>query len=476
MAVTRSETTDAEERAFRAFVAEQPLYSATAKLDDLRAREFSRIDRLDHVYLDYTGSGLYADSQIRRHADLLLHEVFGNPHSINPTSSASTEALEHGRRRVLEFFSADPDEYAVIFTANATHALKLVGEAYAFDAGDQFLLTFDNHNSVNGIREFARARGADTHYIPVFPPDLRVADAVVERALERWIGASRRRLFAFPAQSNFSGVQHPLAWIERAHAHGYDVLVDAAAYAPTNRLDLSRWKPEFVTLSFYKMFGYPTGVGALIARHGALERLRRPWFAGGTIDVVSVQADQFRRAEGHAAFEDGTPNFLALPALAFGLDLLDSVGMNAIHDRVCALTAWVVGQLQALATRSGAPAVRLYGPTTIDRRGGTIAFNLAAADGSLVDHQVVDRRAGERRISLRTGCFCNPGAGESAFELSRDDITTCLAGQPSRITYEEFRQCIDPKTAGAVRVSLGLVSNFRDVWRLIEFLRDFLSA
>jgi selenocysteine lyase/cysteine desulfurase len=89
---------------------------------------------------------------------------------------------------------------------------------------------------------------------------------------------------------------------------------------------------------------------------------------------------------------------------------------------------------------------------------------------------VVDRRAGERRISLRTGCFCNPGAGESAFELSRDDITTCLAGQPSRITYEEFRQCIDPKTAGAVRVSLGLVSNFRDVWRLIAFLRDFVSA
>ena len=64
---------------------------------------------------------------------------------------------------MLRFFEADPDEYAVVFTANASQALKLVGEAYAFEPGDHFLLTFDNHNSVNGIREFARSRGAKTH-------------------------------------------------------------------------------------------------------------------------------------------------------------------------------------------------------------------------------------------------------------------------------------------------------------------------
>ncbi len=50
----------------------------------------------------------------------------------------------------------------MVFTANASHALKLVGESYPFAAGDQLLLTFDNHNSVNGIREFDRVRGART--------------------------------------------------------------------------------------------------------------------------------------------------------------------------------------------------------------------------------------------------------------------------------------------------------------------------
>ena len=466
----------AEEQALAAFVKTAASYRDTSALDELRRREFSRLDRLDHVYADYTGSGLYAESQVRQHADLLLTHVFGNPHSANPASSASTDAVEHCRDRVLRFFSADPGEYCVIFTANASHALKLVGESYPFDRGGQFLLTFDNHNSVNGIREFARGRGAETHYIPMVPPDLRVGDDIVEASLARWAGGPGGRLFAFPAQSNFSGVQHPLAWIDRAHAHGYDVLVDAAAFTPTNRLDLSRWKPDFVTLSFYKMFGYPTGVGALVARREALERLRRPWFAGGTIDVVSVQADQFRRAVGSAAFEDGTPDFLALPAVAIGLDLLETIGIETIHERVRTLTNWLVGELHALTHANGAPCVRLYGPTSCERRGGTIAFNLAAPDGSLIDHDLVDSRAGERRISLRTGCFCNPGAGELAFELSRDDVTACLASPPERMTHDEFRRCIDPKASGAVRISLGLVSSFHDAWRLVTFLRQFAAS
>lgn len=466
---------NAEAEAFGAFVASEPGYNAAA-LDALREREFSRLDRLDQVYVDYTGSGLYAESQVRRHAELLLGRVFGNPHSVNPTSSASTDAIERCRHRVLRFFSADPAEYGVVFTANASQALKLVGEAYPFAPGGRFLLTFDNHNSVNGIREFARARGAGTEYIPVFPPDLRVSDEGLAAFLDRPHEASGRRLFAFPAQSNFSGVRHPLAWIDRAHARGYDVLLDAAAFAPTNRLDLSQWKPDFVTLSFYKMFGYPTGVGALLARHEALTRLRRPWFAGGTIDVVSVQADQFRPAKGPAAFEDGTPDFLALPAVEFGLDVLEGIGMPVVHERVRALSAWLLRELQALRHANGNAAVRLYGPASTDDRGGTIAFNLAASDSALIDHDLIDRRAGEAGISLRTGCFCNPGAGELAFGLSRDEVTSCLGDAPGRMSYTEFRRCIDPKAAGAVRVSLGLASNFHDAWRLARFLHTFVDG
>ena len=183
---------------------------------------------------------------------------------------------ETARRHVLDYFHAAPDEYCVVFTGNASQALKLVGESYPFGPGSRFLLTFDNHNSVNGIREFARARGAETTYVPVIPPDL--ASRCRRHRRRTWSGQSQAGtgLFAYPAQSNFSGVQHDLGWIAEAQARGWDVLLDAAAFVPTNRLDLGRWKPDFVVLSFYKMFGYPTGVGALLARWPALSKLTAP--------------------------------------------------------------------------------------------------------------------------------------------------------------------------------------------------------
>ncbi len=139
----------------------------------LRAREYARLDEQNQIYLDYTGGGLYAESQLRKHGELLRRGVFGNPHSGNPTSRAATRLADAARRAVLAFLSASPDEYTVIFTANASGALKLVGESYAFTRGSRLLLTADNHNSVNGIREFARSRGADVTYLPLRTPDLR---------------------------------------------------------------------------------------------------------------------------------------------------------------------------------------------------------------------------------------------------------------------------------------------------------------
>jgi molybdenum cofactor sulfurtransferase len=162
-----SSQTQSLEAAFRRG---HPGSADTAVLDELRRSDFARLDRDGHVYLDYTGGGLYAESQLREHVRLLERGVFGNPHSVNPTSAASTELVERARSSVLEFFNASPEEYVAIFTPNATGALRLVGEAYPFHPGDRFLLTFDNHNSVNGIREFARARRAETTYVPSVAP------------------------------------------------------------------------------------------------------------------------------------------------------------------------------------------------------------------------------------------------------------------------------------------------------------------
>ena len=465
---------DAERCRFDDFLSRHPAYRETAAIDAVRRRELHRLDRHGHVYLDYTGGSLYTERQVREHGELLLAHVLGNPHSGNPASAESTELVESCRRRVLRHFRADPKEYVTIFTANASQALKLVGESYPFEPGDRFLLTFDNHNSVNGIREFDRARGAETTYVPVLPPDLRVDDATLYRELDR-TQPGRNHLFAYPAQSNFSGVQHPLEWIERAKVCGWDVLLDAAAFVPTNRLDLSVHRPDFVALSFYKIFGYPTGVGALVARRAALARLHRPWFAGGTISVASVQADRHSLADGEAAFEDGTLDFAGIPAVALGFYLLDELGLERVQARVRALTAWTIAELVELRHSNGAPLVRLYGPRTTERRGGTVTFNVFDPEGRFVDHALIERRAAARGISLRTGCFCNPGAGEMALGIGAGEIATCFRRSNGHLTYDDFRRCIDGKSTGAVRVSLGWASSFADVETFLAFARELVD-
>jgi selenocysteine lyase/cysteine desulfurase len=441
--------------------------------DELRRREYSRLDGARHVYLDYTGAGLYADSQITEHARFLRDHVFGNPHSASVTSSATTTAVERARRAVLSFFNAPHDQYTAIFTLNASAALKLVGESYPFRPGGRTVLTFDNHNSVNGIREFAKLRGCEVAYAPLTTPELRL-DLPRLHALLDENAPSVPQLFAFPAQSNFSGVKHPLALVEHAQTRGWDVLLDAAAFVPANRLDLQRIRPAFVALSFYKMFGYPTGVGCLIARHDALARLERPWFAGGTVNFATVQGQRHRLAPGEAGFEDGTLNFLDIPAIEIGLRHLESVGVERIHNHVTGLTDRLLSQLVELRHDNGRPLVRIYGPMTTAARGGTVTMNFYDPDGHLMDYRRIEELASARNISVRTGCFCNPGAGESAEALTEDDM---LAGLDDHdITLPRFLQIIQHrggKSAGAIRASLGIASNVADVQTFVDFAAGF---
>ena len=457
------------------FLETYPEYAGTRHLDALRATDYRRLDEGGHVYLDYTGGSLYAESQVRRHAALLTGSVLGNPHSASGTSVATTDLVERTRRAVLDWFNAS-GRYTAVFTLNATGALKHIAESYPFGPGARLLMTADNHNSVNGIREFARAKGAVVEYAPLTFPELRLEAGVLAQLLDTPdVGAPR--LFAFPAQSNFSGVCHPLELVAEAQARGWDVLLDAAAFVPTHRLDLEAVRPAFVCVSFYKMFGYPTGVGCLLVRNDALARLARPWFAGGTVNFATVQRRAHILAPGEAGFEDGTLNYLSIPAVEIGLQQLSSVGIDAIETRVRCLTGWLLDRLVDLRHSNGRPMVRIYGPLTTAMRGGIVTMNFYDPDGHLLDYRRVEELAGRDRISLRTGCFCNPGPGETAEGITEEDIAVALE-TTADLTLPRFLQVITHrggKSAGAIRVSFGIASNLADAERFVTFaagLRD----
>jgi selenocysteine lyase/cysteine desulfurase len=141
------------------------------------------------------------------------------------------------------------------------------------------------------------------------------------------------------------------------------------------------------------------------------------------------------------------------------------------------LTGWLLDNLTAMKHSTGMPLVRLYGPMTTERRGGAVTVNFMDKNGGPIDHRVVEDEAGKVNISLRTGCFCNPGAGEIALGISRVELDVCFTqpGHEDRLSLDDFRMCIDGKNSGAVRISLGLVTNYNDVQAFLTFARGLLN-
>lgn len=114
------------------------------------------------------------------------------------------------------------------------------------------------------------------------------------------------------------------------------VLLDAAAYAPTNPLDLRAYKPDFVAVSFYKMFGFPTGLGCLLVRAETLEEMRDVYWGGGQVALATAGRD-FRalHCQPSERFEDGTLPYLDIAGLKHGFRAMEVREPSALSE------AWV---------------------------------------------------------------------------------------------------------------------------------------
>lgn len=437
--------------------------------ESLIAKEYGRLAEEGHTYLDYTGGNVYADSHITAHLDLLKKNTFGNPHSTNPTSQLSTKLVEEARQKVLDFFNAE--DYFCVFTQNASGALKIVGECYPFEDQGHLLLLTDNHNSVNGIREFCKNAGGSFEYAPIQYEDLNIHPKSLETHLQSHTD-KKNKLFAYPAQSNVSGVKHDLNWIDEAQKQGWNVLLDAAAFVPSSRLDLSVHKPDFVSVSFYKIFGYPTGIGCLLIKKDSFPILRKPWFAGGTVTLVSTRSPHHYLAENHERFEDGTINYLDIPAVGSGLDYISTIGIDRIQERVCSLVQYLAAALHTLQHSHGQPVVRMFGPKNREGTGGTIIMNFLDSNGEIYPFYEIEEEANKRMISIRSGCFCNPGIDEINHSISEEELSAYFTSR-DRGDYADMVSFLS-KMRGATRVSVGIATTKADLDTFVGFIKGYV--
>uniref|UniRef100_A0A8C5RG92 Molybdenum cofactor sulfurase n=1 Tax=Laticauda laticaudata TaxID=8630 RepID=A0A8C5RG92_LATLA len=450
-------------------------------LQRLCQREFSRLGEV--TYLDHAGATLYPESLLKAFTDDLGTNVYGNPHSQNISSKLTYDTIEHVRFRILQHFNTTIEDYTVIFTSGSTASFKLIAEAFPWipenlgKPGSRFCYLTDNHTSVVGMREITTAK--NVIFVPVKPKDLLSGANIVK---EKSNDCSTPHLFCYPAQSNFSGVKYPLAWIKEIQCGKLSpievkgkwfVLLDAASYTSTSPLDLSIHQADFIPLSFYKIFGFPTGIGALLVKNEIASCLRKTFFGGGTAAAYLAEEDFYSPRQSVAErFEDGTVSFLDIIAIKHGFDVLEKItgGMENIKQHTFALAHHTYSVLSTLKYANGAPLVRIYSDTDFsnsDIQGPIINFNVLEENGDTMGYSQVDKLAGLYNIHMRTGCFCNTGACQQHLGISHDDIKKNL--QAGHVCGDDI-DLIDGHPTGSVRISFGYMSTFEDVQAFLKFI------
>ncbi|KAL8767245.1 MAG: hypothetical protein Q9194_006038 [Teloschistes cf. exilis] len=445
------------------------------------------------TYLDHAGCPPYPQSLMKAYHQFMKHNLLGNPHSQSPSSLLSTQCIESARHRMLRFFRADPEHFDLIFVANATAAIKLVAEGLsgrASDNGFWYGYHADAHTSLVGLRKLASAGSR------CFTADIQV-DEWLERGADipgherNDGGSSSVGVFAYPAQSNLNGRRLPLHWpgrlrrsVSKARQEMYSLL-DAAAYVSSAQLDLSDSAnaPDFVALSFYKIFGFPN-LGALIVRKEAGHiLLNRSYFGGGTVDmVINGTAGEWhatKQSALHEALEDGTPAFHSIAALDHALNVHTKIygSMSNVSQHAGCLTYALYRQMASLTHGNGVPVCEIYKGDGADyesprTQGPTIAFNIRDSHHKWIGKSDFERLAMINGIQLRTGGVCNPGGianylGLSAVEMRQNFAEGLRCGN-------EF-DVMNNKPTGVIRVSLGASSNPKDVDHFMKFIELFVE-
>lgn len=418
----------------------------------------------NHVYVDWTGAALPPEFLIDDWHQYLKSHLFGNPHSHRETASLAIDEIMQSRKAILDYLHAPEDEYEVIFTQNATNAILLL-QHFKFNGGE-LLLTADNHNSVNGLREIARHNCAVVRYVPI-KDDLTFDSIMLEQMLSH-PRTTGNKLFCYPAKSNYTGTLHPLKWVERAKECGWSVLLDAAAYLANDKLDLRVVKPDFVPVSFYKMFGFPTGIGCLVIRRESYDKMYKRWFSGGSILIVSVKKDFYApEALGYARYEDGTINFAMIPAIKAGLKFLNDLG--EIKNYTVGLASALYDRLSEL--NEGEASVSIH----CARGNDIVTFSVKKGD-KIINPMFFEHHALNAGCYVRTGCFCNPGCNEKIFGYSVDAYEQLYDDRIIPDQIARLKKFADTRPLGGIRASFGYANNMSDVIKFSEVTKEFLRS
>ena len=350
------------------------------------------------VYLDSANTSQKPQCVIDAMVDHLEHHNANIARAMHQLGAESTAAFEAARDKVAAFIGA-PSRDEVIFTKNASEALNLVANTYAWargdlalGEGDEVVITeMEHHSNIVPWQLLTQRTGATLRWFGLTDDghlDLSNIDELI---------TERTKVVSFTWVSNMLGTINPVAELtRRAHEVGAVVVVDASQAAPQLPIDLAAMpptdRPDVIAFTGHKVVG-PTGIGVLWGRADLLAQL--PPFLGGGEMIETVTMASSTYAPIPHKFEAGTPPIVEAVGLGAAVDYLGHLGLGAVRDHEHAITAY------ALAGLATVPGLTVLGPTVAEQRGGAIAFEIDGVHPHDVA-QVLDSRG----VAVRAGHHC----------------------------------------------------------------------
>jgi len=343
------------------------------------------------AYLDNGATGLTPEPVIQTIEKYYRTSSVNIHRGIYELSETATEMFEEARKKIAEFLHAKgPDE--IILTHGATESANIIafswGETYIRE-GDEIIITqMEHHANLVPWQQLARRKSAVLKYIPVNPETGLLRMEQLDTLL-----TEKTKLVAVSAMSNVTGVTNPIdTIIEKAHAAGAVVVVDAAQFSVHHPINTQVMDADFLFFSGHKLYG-PTGVGVLFGKREILEKLP-PFLSGGDMILeVKMEGPVFR--ESPYKFEAGTPHIAGVLGLQAAIEYVESIGFPAIMKAEKSLMDY------ALKRADENDAIHVYGPLDTDMQGAVFSFNLEG-----IHPHDVGTVLNEHGIAVRAGFHC----------------------------------------------------------------------
>lgn len=263
----------------------------------------------------------------------------------------ATRAYEDARAAVAQWINAEPSE--IVFTRSTTESINLVASTWGHcvvEEEDSIVISeLEHHSNMVPWQLLAYKNDAHLKYIPVRE------DGTLDISKLTKLITKHTKIVAISHVSNALGVHNPIQdIIERAHAVGAYVLIDAAQSIAHQPIDVKKMDCDFLAFSGHKILG-PTGIGVLYIKKELGELMPPYQLGGGMVQEVDFQETSWRPAP--HKFEAGTPAIAQAVGLAAAINYLqNNIDWAKLRAHEAALCTRAIEGLSAIK------GVRLLGP------------------------------------------------------------------------------------------------------------------